>query len=211
LPSASPGEPLVGLRGPTARRIKRGDGVAVAIGFWGALSCRAGLFDSANDDFERKAAGYFEALCRWYEFADIGVSGGDLYGAVVEALAKAGLRSALNPGHLTGHEEWMHTPVRPGSIERIRSGMPFQVDVIPTPMPEGQPLNCEDSVTFADDSLRAEIAARHPDCASRIETRRRFMHEALGVDVKASILPLSATPLMLPPFWLTPDRVFARD
>ncbi len=210
LPSASPGEPLVGLRGPTGRRIKRGDGVAVAIGFWGALSCRAALFDDANDAFQKKAAGYFEALCRWYEVADIGIPGGDLCAAMVEALAKSGLRSALNPGHLTGHEEWMHTPVRPGSTERIRSGMPFQVDVIPVPMPEGQPLNCEDPVTFADDALRAAIAARHPDCAARIEARRRFMRDELGVDAKPSILPLSATPLMLPPFWLTPGRILVR-
>ena len=105
----------------------------------------------------------------------------------------------------------MHTPVRLSSTDRIRSGMPFQVDVIPVPMPAGQALNCEDPVTFADEALRAELAARHPDCAARIEKRRTFMRDVLGVEVKPSILPLSATPLMLPPFWLTAERVFARD
>lgn len=208
--SASPGEPVIGLRSPTGRRLKRGDGVTTALGYWGALSSRAGLLDTGNDAFQAKAAGYFEALCTWYATADIGVTGGDLHAAVVETLARSGLRSALNPGHLTGHEEWMHSPVRPGSTERIRSGMPFQVDVIPVPMPDGQALNCEDPVTFADEALRAEIAARHPDCAARIEKRRTFMRDVLGVNVKPSILPLSATPLALPPFWLTPDRVFAR-
>jgi hypothetical protein len=169
------------------------------------------MLDTGNDAFQAKAGGYFDALCTWYATADIGVAGGDLHAAVVEALARSGLRSALNPGHLTGHEEWMHSPVRPGSAERLRSGMPFQVDVIPMPMPDGQALNCEDPVTFADEALRAEIASRHPDCAARIEKRLTFMREVLGVDVKPSILPLSATPLVLPPFWLTPDRVFARN
>ena len=209
--SAPAGEPVIGLRSPTGRRLKRGDGVTAALGFWGALSSRAGLLDTENDAFQAKAAAYFEALSTWYAVADLGVKGGDLHAAVSEALARAGLRSALNPGHLTGHEEWMHSPVRPGSAEAIRSGMPFQVDVIPVPMQAGQALNCEDPVTFADAALRAELAERHPACAARIEARRRFMRDVLGVAVKPSILPLSSTQLALPPFWLTPDKVFARD
>ncbi len=84
------------------------------------------------------------------ETADVGVTGDDLYSAVTEKLKSAGLNSALNPGHLGSHEEWLHSPVRPGSIERLRSGMPFQVDVIPVPMPAGWALNCEDMVAFAD-------------------------------------------------------------
>ncbi len=209
--SAPAGEPVIGLRSPTGRRLKRGDGVTAALGFWGALSSRAGLLDTENDAFQAKAAAYFEALSTWYAVADLGVKGGDLHAAVSEALARAGLRSALNPGHLTGHEEWMHSPVRPGSAEAIRSGMPFQVDVIPVPMQAGQALNCEDPVTFADAALRAELAERHPACAARIEARRRFMRDVLGVAVKPSILPLSSTQLALPPFWLTPGKVFARD
>jgi hypothetical protein len=37
------------------------------------------------------------------------------------------------------------------------------------------------------------------------------MRDALGVDVKASILPLSSTPLYLPPFWLRPGHVLAQE
>ncbi len=146
----------------------------------------------------------------WYETADIGVTGGELHEAVVDKLAKAGLRSALNPGHLTGHEEWMHSPVRPGSTEKLASGMPFQVDVIPVPMPDGWGLNCEDAVTFADAGLRGELRSKHPACYARIEARRAFMRDELGVDVKQNILPLSSTPLCLPPFWLRPNHLLAR-
>ena len=208
--SASPGETVIGLRSPTGRTPRRGDGVTTALGMWGALSSRAGLFDEANDDFLVPAKAYFEALATWYETADIGVAGGDLHAAVIGKLAAGGLKSALNPGHLTGHEEWMHSPVRPGSTEKLRSGMPFQIDVIPTPLKAGWSLNCEDPVTFADAALRAELKAKYPATAERIEKRRAFMREGLGVDVKANILPLSSTPLYLPPFWLKADHVLVR-
>jgi hypothetical protein len=100
--------------------------------------------------------------------------------------------------------------VRPGSAEKLASGMPFQVDVIPVPMPSGWGLNCEDAVTFADAELRGELRAKHPQCFARIEKRRAFMRDELGVDVKDNILPLSSTPLCLPPFWLRPDHLLAR-
>ena len=209
LSSAGPGETVIGLRSPIGRKLSRGDGVTTAIGYWGALSSRAGLFDTGNDAFQKVASAYFEGLLAWYETADIGVTGGALHEAVVGNLAEGGLRSALNPGHLTGHEEWMNSPVRPGSTEKLASGMPFQVDIIPVPMPAGWALNCEDPVTFADQALRDELKSRHPECFDRIEARRAFMRDELGVAVKESILPLSSTPLCLPPFWLRPDRLLA--
>ena len=140
-------------------------------------------------------------MITWYETADIGVTGGDLFSVVTEKLQSAGLDSALNPGHLGGHEEWLHSPVRPGSTERLRSGMPFQVDVIPVPMPAGWALNCEDMVVFADGRLREEIQQRYPDMHGRIAARRAFLADKLGVTFADSILPLSSTPLYLPPFW----------
>jgi hypothetical protein len=209
LASSGPDAPVIGLRSPIGRKFALGDGVTTALGYWGALSARAGLFARDDESFLKTASAYFAGLLRWYEVADVGVAGGDLHAAIAETLAAGGLRSALNPGHLTGHEEWMNSPVRPGSTDRIASGMPFQVDVIPVPMPDGWTLNCEDPVTFADAALRAELAAKHPACLARIEARRGFMRDALGIDVKPSILPLSDTPLCLAPFWLAPDRLLA--
>lgn len=208
--SASPGEPVIGLRSATARKVGRGDGVTTAVGLWGALSSRAGLLDTGNDTFLAHAGAYFEGLMAWYEAVDLGVEGGAVYEAVVAALARGGLRPALNPGHLTGYEEWTNTPIRPGSTERLRSGMPFQVDVIPVPMPDGMALNCEDPVTLADAALRDELKARHPATLARIEARRRFMRDVLGVEIRPAILPLSETPLCLPPFWLRPDHLLVR-
>lgn len=203
--------PVVGLASPGARRVERGDGVSTAVGLWGGLTARAGLIEDDHDDFTALAAGYFTGLLRWYAVADLGVSGGALHDAVAETLGRAGLRSLLNPGHLTGHEEWSNTPVRPGSEAILRSGMHMQVDVIPTPMPDGWALNCEDSVVFADEALRAEIAARHPAVWSRIMARRAFMRDTLGVELADAVLPLSSTPMCLAPLWLRPDRLFLQE
>jgi hypothetical protein len=209
--SVSSGEAIVGLRSPTARRVKKGDGVTTALGYWGALSSRAGLLTDHDDAFLKPAKAYFEALITWYETADIGTTGGDLFTSVTEKLKSAGLNSALNPGHLGSHEEWLHSPVRPGSTERLRSGMPFQVDVIPVPMPAGWALNCEDTIAFADAKLREAIRTKYPEMHARITARRAFTADKLGVALKDSILPLSDTPLYLPPFWLKANHVLIRE
>ncbi len=209
--SASRGEPVIGLRSATGRKLNKGDGVTTAIGHWGALSSRAGILDDGNDEFLAIAKGYFQGLISWYETAAIGVSGGALHDAVVGKLAESNLKSALNPGHLGGYEEWTNTPVRPGSIEKIRSGMLFQVDVIPTPVPAGWALNCEDTVVFADAALRNDLFAKYPETAQRIAARRDFMKNELGVEIRDDILPLSSTPLYLAPFWLKSDSVLVRD
>lgn len=208
--SASKGEPVIGLRSATGRKPRRGNGVTAAVGHWGGLSSKAGLFDVENDTFPAIAKGYFRGLISWYETAAIGVEGGTLHEAVISALAKSNLRPALNPGHLGGYEEWTHSPVRPGSADRIRSGMHFQVDIIPTPIADGWALNCEDAVVFADEALRAELEVK-PAVFKRMAARRDFMKDKLGVELRLDILPLSSRPLYFAPFWLSSDNVLVRD
>lgn len=209
--SASRGEPLNGLRSATGRVVREGDAVTFGVGYWGALSCRAGLLQAAPDMafFDAVAAPYFQAVAAWYRAAGLGVAGGAMFDAVHEALAAAGaaFRPALNPGHLTSFDEWSHTPIRAGSQDRLASGMIFQVDIIPAPLPAGVTLNCEDTVAIADPALRAEVAAKHPEAWSRIEARRGFMAEALGIELAPEVLPLSLANAYLPPFWLDQDLV----
>jgi Xaa-Pro aminopeptidase len=202
--------PVIGLSSPSGRVISEGDGASTAISYWGGLSSRAGLVSAGNDDFLKPAQAYMEGLAAWYAAADIGARGGDIHEAVVSTLARGGLKPALNPGHLTGHDEWINSPVRPTSEDRIVSGMPFQVDIIPVPMPDGWALNCEDAVTFADAALRAELEQRHPEVAGRIVARREFIRREIGIELSENILPLSSTPLCLPPFWLASDSLLAR-
>ncbi len=202
---------LNGLRSPCSRRLEYGDAISTAIGYWGSLVCRAGLLLGEPDRsfFDRVAAPYFGAVATWYRCLRLGVSGGDVFAAVAQAFAGSGLRSALNPGHLTSYDEWLHSPIRPASNERLRSGMVFQADIIPTPLGAGEAMNCEDTLALADESLRAEIRSAYPEMWQRIQRRRAFMMQALGLELAEEVLPLSDGAAYLPPFWLASEWVCA--
>ena len=52
----------------------------------------------------------------------------------------------------------------------------------------------------------SELAARYPEAWRRIERRRAFMADQLGIELHPDVLPLSNLPAHLPPFLLRPDR-----
>lgn len=207
--SARAPDPVIGLASPTTRVLQHGDGITTAIGYWGGLACRAGLMTEHDAGFLDIATAYFKGLLAWYEAAGLGARGGDIFAAVTDTLAAGGLRSALNPGHLVSYDEWSNTPIRPDGDGRLASGMAMQVDIIPVPQRPGEALNCEDTIALADGDLRAELAARHPAMWQRIEARRQFLRDDLGITLKEEILPLSNTPLCLAPFWLAPEKLLA--
>ena len=209
--SASPAEPVVGLRSPGTRVLAAGDGVSAAVGYWGSLCARAGLLsDAPNPAFmERVVVPYFRAIATWYQTLHVGVTGDEMHRAVMGALVGAAWRPALNPGHLVSIDEWTHSPIRPSNSEKIASGMALQCDIIPAPMPNGWALNCEDTVAIADANMRAELQANHPRLWSRIVAQRAFMREALGLRLSEDVLPLSTANAFLAPFWLAPGLVCA--
>ena len=84
--------------------------------------------------------------------------------------------------------------------------MALQVDIIPGTGTDYFTTNIEDGVALADASLRSAFAAGYPDAWRRIEARRRFMTEVLGLTLHPDVLPLSNIPAYLPPFLLRPDR-----
>ena len=213
---ASGPEVAVGLRSSTSRVLALGDAATTAVGFWGGLCARAGLLAAAVEDLAAESEGYLEemaipywrAIASWYEAMRIGVSGGEIQETVEEALGDA-FRPALNPGHLIHLDEWVDSPVYPGSKETIASGMALQCDIIPDATRPGWAANCEDGVAIADESLRAELAHRHPALWSRVLARRRFVEEQLGIELAEELLPLSSIPARFSPFWLSPERALA--
>jgi hypothetical protein len=203
--------PVIGLCSPTDRVIQWGDGASIAMGLRGSLCARAGLIRDTPDDsfFTTFVQPYFSAIATWWATMRISVTGDAVNAAVMSSLSGSGIQPLLNPGHLVSIDEWTHTPIRPTSIEQIGSGMVFQCDVIPTPMPNGTSLNCEDTVAVADESLRAQIRSAYPEMWSRIEHRRALMQDALGIALAAELLPLSIAPACLPPFWMSSEYVCA--
>jgi hypothetical protein len=213
---ASGPEVAVGLRSPTARQLELGDAVTTAVGFWGGLTARAGLLAHGPDDLKPESDGYMDelaipywrAIAAWYETVRLGVTGGEIQEAVETALAGA-FEPALNPGHLIHLDEWLDSPVYPGSSETIVSGMALQCDIIPSSTRPGWAANCEDTVAIADGDLREELAARYPELWTRVQARRLFVEEQLGIALAAELLPFSSAPARFSPFWLSPELALA--
>lgn len=204
-----------GLPSPSNKVIERGEPFTMAYAVWGALNARAGFVATSADDLapdirdyvDKLIAPYFSAVVAWYETLGIGVEGGALHEAVLSRLGDPFFNVTLNPGHLIHLDEWLHSPVTRGSRQSLRSGMALQVDVIPATGTRWFTTNIEDGVALADADLRQAFAARYPEAWSRIERRRAFMTETLGIRLKPEVLPFSNIPAYLPPFLLAPRNV----
>lgn len=204
----------LGLLGPGDRPIGRGDPFTVAYGIWGALNCRAGfvvenaaeLPAGIGDYVERLVGPYFEAVAAWYAALHVGQTGGALQAIIDHHLGDPFFGIFLNPGHQIHLDEWVNSPVGPGSTIVLRSGMAMQVDIIPATGTPYFTTNIEDGVALADASLRAAFADSYPDAWRRIQARRTFMSESLGITLHPDVLPLSNLAAFLPPFLLRPDR-----
>jgi hypothetical protein len=206
-----------GLLSPGDRRVGRGDRFTVAFGVWGALNCRAGfvvgdggeLPAGIGDYVERLVGPYFEAVAEWYGALHVGQTGGVLQEIIDRRLGDPFFGIFLNPGHQLHLDEWVNSPVAPGSPVELRSGMALQVDIIPATGTDYFTTNIEDGVALADESLRGQLAQAYPEAWRRIQARRAFMRDALGIDLHPDVLPFSNIPAYLPPFLLRPDRVMA--
>jgi Xaa-Pro aminopeptidase len=204
-----------GLLSPSDRRIQRGDPFTTAFGIWGALNCRAGFVAAderelpVRDYVERLVAPYFDAVAEWYRALRVGVTGGVLHDIVRRRLGDPFFGIFLNPGHQLHLDEWVNSPVGPGSPVVLRSGMALQVDIIPATGTDYFTTNVEDGVAVADEPLRRAFASAYPAAWQRIEMRRRFMTDILGIGLHPDVLPFSNIPAWLPPLLLEPGSAMA--
>jgi hypothetical protein len=202
-----------GLLSPGDRPIERGDPLTTAFGIWGALNCRAGfvaegpaeLPAGADDYVDRLVAPYFRAVAEWYAALHVGQVGGALQSIVDRHLGDPFFGVSLNPGHQLHLDEWVNSPVFPGSTVELRSGMALQCDIIPATGTPYFTTNIEDGLALADETLRAAFAAAYPEAWARVEARRRFMAESLGIPLHPDVLPFSNLAAHLSPFMLRPD------
>jgi Xaa-Pro aminopeptidase len=205
----------LGLLSPGDRQIQRGDRFTTAFGIWGALNCRAGfvvedaaeLPEPIRDYVDRLVGPYFEAVAEWYGAMRIGQTGGTLHDIIARRLGDPFFGIFLNPGHQIHLDEWVNSPIGPGSAIELRSGMAFQVDIIPATGTDYFTTNIEDGIALADGGLRDAFAERYPAAWGRIQARRQFMSASLGIDLHPDVLPFSNNPAHLPPFVLRPDQV----
>ena len=204
----------LGLASPSSRVMQVGDPVFAALGYWGSNNARAGFLvkneemlpSNIHDYIGKLVVPYFRAIVDWYEHIGIGVTGGELFDIIDQHLGDPFFGVSLNPGHLIHLDEWVSSPIYRGSTQHLRSGMALQVDVIPATNTPYHTTNIEDGIALADEALRRAFEKKYPDAWRRIQQRRAFMHNMLGIRLKPEVLPFSNIPAYLPPFWLSPQR-----
>ena len=206
-----------GLPSPSHKVIAEGEPFTMALGVWGALNARAGFLvrdkaglpEGAEDYVEKLVAPYFSAIVAWYETLRIGVEGRELHRAIHSRIGDPFFGVSLNPGHYIHLDEWLHSPVTADSTVKLASGMALQVDVIPATNSPLYTTNIEDGLALADEALRAEFKAKYPEAWGRIEARRKFMIDVLGIKLSPDVLLFSNIPAYLTPYLLSPTMAMA--
>ena len=206
----------LGLSGPVGARIGVGSPLASNIAYWGSNICRAGWVAASADDLapaarnyvEAFAGPYFAAMAEWFGLLKIGTPGAKLSELIADRLPFNRFGIFLNPGHLIHLDEWVSSPIFPGSDIPLRSGMAIQVDVIPS-SPVYFSTRMEDGIVLADAALRQNLRTSHAACFERCQKRREFMIDVLGIDLPEEVLPLSNMPAIVAPFFLRPNQIFA--
>ncbi|WP_251713030.1 M24 family metallopeptidase [Lactococcus ileimucosae] len=200
---------------PGSKIIKKGDRLSMTTGYKGGLQSRGGyavsrpseLPDAERDYLEVVAKPYFNAVKTWLETVKIGMLGQDLYDKVEEVLPKGKYGWTLNPGHLIADEEWLSSPIYPASTEKLKSGMLFQIDIIPSVLGYGG-VSCESGIFLADEKLRANISQMYPEVWHRVQKRRKYIQNELGISLSEEILPTSSATAYLRPFMLDKHLAF---
>jgi hypothetical protein len=197
---------------PTAKKIQLGDRISMTTGYKGGLQSRGGyavhssdeLPEAEKDYLDRIAKPYFTAVKTWLETIAIDLEGAVLYDKIEEVLPKAQYGWHLNPGHLCADEEWLASPVYPASKEKLQSGMILQFDIIPS-VPGYSGASCEGGVVLADEELRAAIQREYPEMWARMQERRKYLIEEIGIVLSEEVLPMSNAAAYYRPFFLNKE------
>jgi len=201
---------------PTGKKIQLGDRISMTSGYKGGLQSRGGyavhtseeLPEAEQDYLDRVAKPYFNAVKTWFETIAIDMPGADLYDKIEEVLPKEQYGWHLNPGHLCADEEWLASPIYPDSSEKIKSGMLFQFDIIPS-VPGYSGASCEGGVVLADEHLRAVIQNEYPEMWSRMQARRSYLIEEIGIQLSEEVLPMSNAAAYYRPFFLNKESALS--
>ncbi|MDT2598133.1 M24 family metallopeptidase [Enterococcus hulanensis] len=201
---------------PTGKKIQLGDRISMTSGYKGGLQSRGGyavhtseeLPEAEQDYLERVAKPYFNAVKTWFETIAIDMPGAELYNKIEEVLPKEQYGWHLNPGHLCADEEWLASPIYPDSSEKIKSGMLFQFDIISS-VPGYSGASCEGGVVLADEQLRAVIQNEYPEMWSRMQARRSYLIEEIGIKLSEEVLPMSNAAAYYRPFFLNKESALS--
>ncbi|MGX7031596.1 M24 family metallopeptidase [Vagococcus zengguangii] len=202
---------------PTHRQLKEGDKVALTVAYKGGLSSRCGYAVETVEQLEQRDSGYLEevvipymsAYFKWLETIKIGINGHDFYEQFEASYPKSKYGWHLCPGHLVADEEWLSSPFYSGSKAFVKSGMIFQIDFIPSQTGH-QGVSAESTIVMADEALRLELKRDYPEFWQRVEKRRDYIVNELGISLSDEILPLASTVGYLRPMFLNKELVIVK-
>jgi hypothetical protein len=208
----------ISLASASGNIIERGHTWSANVAYWGSNVCRANwiaegpsdLPVAAQDYLEAFVGPYFLAMAEWLESISVGAQCAPIYERMHELLPEDVFHVELNPGHHIGYDEWPSAPFYGGSKAVLQSGMVLQSDVIPSNKTYFS-TRMEDGYALADESLRTELRTKFPGCWDRMEARRRFMSQQLGIHLQDSVLPLSNCGGIIAPWGLRPEQVLIRS
>ena len=204
---------VVTIMSSGSNKIEKGDPISLTVGYKGGLQSRCGfavndereLPKGQEDYLEAVVKPYFNAVKTWLENIHVGMKGGELYDLIEKVLPKEKYGWSLCPGHLCADEEWLSSPIYANSNEVIRSGMLFQIDIIPS-VKGYNGISCESGIFIANEQLRRDIQRDYPEIWKRILKRRSYMIEELGIQISEEILPTSVAIAYCQPFLLDKNR-----
>ena len=200
---------------PTQNTVKVGDTISLTVGYPGGSSSRAAyavrdaseLPQGAQDYVEKVAAPYFAAYTRWLEEIHVGMTGGEMFDKIEEILPRAVYGWSLCPGHLVAEEEWLCSPIYEHSTEVLRSGMMLQIDIIPS-VPGYGGSCAESTVVLADEALKEQICQQYPEMWQRMQARRQYIIQQLGIQLSEDVRPMCGTVAYLRPYLLDKELAF---
>ncbi len=204
-----------GIVFPRNKKICLGDKFSITFGLRGGLTSRAAYVVHKKEELELQVRDYIEEVAKpyylaavtWLETVGIGVKGEELYQSIERVLPKEKYKWTLNPGHYCSDEEWMSSPIYPGSQIMIRSGMLLQMDIIPQVEGYGGAI-AEDGIAIADELLREKLKKSYPKTWERMELRRAYLQQELGIRLKPELLPLSDMIGYMRPYLLNKTKAF---
>lgn len=201
---------------PGDKVVQQGDKFSLTTSYKGGLSSRAAyvvkdasqLPEAVSDYLDVVAIPYFRAVVTWLENIRPGMTGGELYQLIEDVLPKSEYHWHLNPGHLVADEEWLCSPVGPGSDIPLKSGMLLQIDIIPSRAGYAG-ASIEDTVALADETLRKQLSVEYPALWARVQKRREFIEREIGITLPEWVLPFSNTVGYLRPWLLDQSQALS--
>lgn len=211
---ATGGHRDLGLAGPTGEIIRRGSPMSMNVSYWRANCCRSAWIAETADDLPAAARDYVEnfagpyvaVIAEWFGLMQAGTQGGTVQALIDRKLPRGKYGITLNPGHLIDIDEWVSSPIYPGSKLPLRSGMMIQVDIIPASPVYGS-SRMEDGLVIADRAMRDELKRIAPAIHARCMARRDFMQDEIGIPLPDDVLPLSNLAGAVQPYLLAPDMM----